>query len=353
MAEDGEAPVVSVAPPIRPLLDRAAAPWLAPTRERLAAMQHQRRLPHGLLLAGSPGAGQPEIAAWLGACLLCRSPAGGGACGRCADCRLVLAGNHPDLRWVGVLPDKKEISIDQARELSLALAMRSYRGGAKVSIIAPAEAMNSKSFNALLKTLEEPAPETYLVLAAGRVDRMPRTVASRCMRIRLPIPGEREALDWLRGQAADDAWPALLQLAGGAPFLAADYAKEGLGALEGEMGSAISAAIDGRLDIVAFAEVCARHAPAARIAWLESWLTRSLKEAAAGSDPVNNNRLPCLQTPAADTKIRAGYRLLDQLREARRQIGGSLNAQLLFEGLAVSLAGLLGRPARRSGGASG
>jgi hypothetical protein len=60
-----------------------------------------------------------------------------------------------------------------------------------------------------------------------------------------------------------------------------------------------------------------------------------------------------LQPPAIDMKIRAGYRLLDQLREGRRQVGGSLNAQLLFEGLAVSLAALLGRPERKSGGASG
>lgn len=353
MTAVAQEPDVSAVPPIRPLLDRAQVPWLAPVRGRLAALQDQGRLPHGLLLAGSPGAGQPEIAAWLGARLLCRSPAAGGACGKCADCRLVLAGNHPDFRWVGVLPDKKEISIDQVRALSLALSMRSYRGGAKVSIFAPAEAMNAKAFNALLKTLEEPAPETYLMLAAGRIDRMPRTVASRCMRVRLPLPGNREALEWLSARSGSEAWPSLLELAGGAPFLAADHAQEGLGALDAELQSAISAAIDGRLDVVAFAEACARNAPAARIAWLESWLTRSLKEAAARSDPVNNNRLPWLQPPAADMKIRAGYRLLDRLREARRQVGGSLNVQLLFEGLAVSLAALLGRPKRRSGGASG
>ncbi len=352
MADAAQEPDVSAAPPMRPLLDRAQVPWLGPIRERLAAMQDEGRLPHGLLLAGSPGAGQPEIAAWLGARLLCRSPVAGGACGQCADCRLVLAGSHPDFRWIGVLADRKDISIDQVRALSLSLAMRSYRGGAKVSILAPAEAMNAKAFNALLKTLEEPAPETYLMLAAGRIDRMPRTVASRCMRVRLPLPGEREALEWLAAQSASEAWPALLELAGGAPFLAADHAQEGLGALDAEMRGAISAAIDGRLDVVAFAEACSRNAPAARIAWLESWLTRSLKEAAARSDPVNNNRLPWLQPPAVDMKIRAGYRLLDRLRDARRQVGGSLNAQLLFEGLAVPLAALLGGPGRRSGGSS-
>ena len=343
---------VALTPPIGPLLERAGAEWLAPLRAQLDALQDQRRLPHGLLLAGSPGAGQAEIGAWLAARLLCRArPAG--ACGQCADCRLFIAGNHPDFYWIAVLPDKKEISIEQMRQLSLALSMRSYRGGAKVAVIAPAEAMNTKAFNALLKTLEEPPEDTYLVLAANRIDRMPKTVMSRCMRVRLPLPAAPEALAWLARRRKDAGWPLLLELAGGAPFLAEEHAEAGLGSLAAEMQGAIEAAVDGQLDVVGFADVCARNSPAARLAWLESWLTRGLKDTALESDPVNNNRLPWLRPPGVETKIRAAYRLLDQLREARRQVGGPLNAQLLFEGLAVSLAALLGRQAQKAGESSG
>jgi DNA polymerase-3 subunit delta' len=340
------------APPIGPLLARAGAGWLAPLRAQLEALQEQGRLPHGLLLAGSPGAGQAEIGAWLAARLLCRAgPAG--ACGRCADCRLFLAGNHPDFHWIGVLPDKKDISIGQMRQLSLALSMRSYRGGAKVALISPAEAMNAKAFNALLKTLEEPPENTYLVLAASRIDRMPKTVMSRCMRLRLPLPDAPQALAWLGSRRPDAAWPVLLELSGGAPFLAEEHADAGLGSLAAEMQGAIDAALDGELDIVGFSDVCAKNSPAARLAWLESWLTRGLRDTALGSDLVNSNRLPWLRPPGVETKIRAAYRLLDQLREARRQVGGPLNAQLLFEGLAVSLAALLSRPARKAGESTG
>jgi hypothetical protein len=60
-----------------------------------------------------------------------------------------------------------------------------------------------------------------------------------------------------------------------------------------------------------------------------------------------------LRPPALETKIRAGFGLLDQLREARRQAGGSLNLLLLFEGLAISLAALVGPPARKPGESSG
>jgi DNA polymerase-3 subunit delta' len=335
-------------PDAAPMLRRAGVPWLAPLRARLGAMQDRTRLAHGLLLAGPPGAGQAELGAWIAARLLCRHRSDD-ACGSCLDCRLFLAGNHPDYFWIGVGAEKKDISIDQMRALSAVLSMRSYRGGAKIAIIAPAEAMNVKSFNALLKTLEEPSDDTFLVLATSRIDRIPRTIASRCMRLRLPLPTPHQAIDWLTGADGRSDWPALLELANGAPFLAEDYAKEGLGELDAEMQEAIAAATRGRLDLVGFAKTCAEKAPAARLVWLESWLTRSLKEAALASDLVNNNRLPWLRPPAPETKIRAGYGLLDKLRDARRQVGGPLNTLLLFEGLLVALAALVSKPQGKAG----
>ena len=326
------------------MLERAGVAWLARVRAHIATQLDQGRMPHGVLLAGPQGAGQAELGVWIAARLLCRAR-DGAPCGDCTDCRLLLAGSHPDYRWISVLPDKKEISIDQMRALSEVLSLRSYRGGAKVAVIFPAEAMSTKAFNALLKTLEEPAPETYIVLAASRIDRIPKTILSRCMRLRPPLPGESEALEWLGRLSPKEDWAALLQLAGGAPFLAAEYAEGGLGGLNAEMEEAMEAASEGKLNLVAFAKACAENSPEARLVWLESWLTRGLKEAALASDLVNNNRLPWLRPPGQETKIRAGYGLLDQLREARRQVGGPLNTQLLFEGLSVSLTAVVGRQA--------
>jgi DNA polymerase-3 subunit delta' len=343
---------VALAPAAAPMLARAAVPWLGPVRTRLATMQDLCRLPHAFLISGSAGAGQAETATWLAARLLCRAT-DGRPCGECADCRLIRAGSHPDFRWVGVLPDKKEISIDQLRALSEALSLRSYRGGAKVAVISPAEAMSTKAHNALLKTLEEPARETYLVLAASRIDRIPKTILSRCTRLVLPLPDEESALAWLRRQGRSADWPALLALARGAPFLAVEHEEAGLGTLDAEMREVLAAAGEGRLDFVAFAAHSAKNAPAARLAWLESWLTRSLKDDALASDLVNNNRLPWLRPPGRETKIRAGFALLHRLRDALRDAGGSLNMQLLFEGLAVSLAALVGQAGGRSRGNAG
>ena len=326
-------------PDVAPWLARAAAPWLDGTRASLAAMLKNGRLAHALLLQGAPGAGQAEIAIWLAERLVCDHPADA-PCRRCAGCRLYRAGNHPDFRWIRVPEDRKEISIAQIRDLSAALSLKSFRGGAKLVLIDPADAMNAHSFNALLKTLEEPAPDTWLLLATGRSERLPRTIASRCAKIRLPLPQPETGLEWLRRQKPGSDWTGLLALAHGAPFLALEYEAAGLADLDREMGEAMQSLAAGRLDLLKHARAWAEHEPAARLFWLESWLTGQLRDAGLASDLVNNNRLPWLRARGGETKIQAGYRLLDALRDARRLVGGSLNTQLLMESLLLSWAPL-------------
>ena len=114
----------------------------------------------------------------------------------------------------------------------------------------------------------------------------------------MPLPEAGVALAWLQRQGPAPQAPELLALAAGAPFLAQEYRDAGLGdAGSRNAGSRLPRPAEGRLDFVAFAEYCAKNAPGARLAWLESWLTRSLKDAALASDAVNNNRLPWLRPP--------------------------------------------------------
>jgi len=322
---------------IREMLSRAKAAWLAPLRERFTAMLDHGRLPHALLLLGREGSGQPELGVWLAARLLC-DQAAASACGACHGCRLFVAATHPDFRYIGVGPDSTAIRVEQIRELSEVLALKSYRGGNKVVLIDPADAMNINSFNALLKTLEEPAGGTFLILTASRLDRLPRTIVSRTTRIRMPLPATAEAVEWLERREGGRSWGGLLELANGAPFLALRYAQAGLEALDHQMQEALDAIDKGQLDVVGTAAAWSADNPEARLFWLESWLAGCLRDAALPGDLVNNNRLPWLRTQGSHSMIPAGYRLLDELREARLLAGGALNKQLLFEGLLVSLA---------------
>src|SRR6185436_1294400 len=103
---------------------------------------------------------------------LCEAPAAdGSACGRCAACAWFEGGNHPDFRVIEQLNKKDEegesaekkpqIEVDQIRALADFVGMSSHRGGRKVVLVHPAEALNPNAANALLKSLEEPPPLTH------------------------------------------------------------------------------------------------------------------------------------------------------------------------------------------------
>jgi DNA polymerase-3 subunit delta' len=331
------------------LLDQARAPWLAPQRGQLAGARAEGRLPHGILLYGPAGAGQSGLALWAAQLFLCEAP-GREPCGRCPSCVLFLAGNHPDFYSLELEEKASNIKVDQVRELCGKLALRSFRGGGKVGLIDPADQMNVQANNALLKTLEEPSEETLLILSASRPDRLPRTVISRCQRMKVATPENSQGVDWLNGQQPREDWRELLDLSAGAPFRALQMAADGTGELCEEMRRSLSEAVAGnQYDPLGMAAAWCKDRPAERLAWLERWIEESIRAMAAEGDPVNNNRDFRLPTNGTGVNIRSAFALLDRLRDARALLEGSLNTQLMFEDLTVQLVETLaGRTAGRT-----
>jgi len=327
------------------ILASATVSWLDAGRHQLLSAIRDERLPHGLLIHGPADIGQSGLAVWAAQLALCDVPSRA-PCGECAGCRLFLAGNHPDFRTVKIEDKASVIKVDQVRELCTALSLKSYRGGRKVGIIDPADKMNAFSFNALLKTLEEPPEDTLLVLVAARIDRMPRTVVSRCQRIRIQVPAAGEAIEWLEGRASRDDWPVLLALAGGAPARALALAEAGMAELAEE-----TRALFGRrhIDPVGLADAWSRDRPAERLAVLEYQLEQCLRAGlGVRSDVVNNNRDLSLPSDRSGVNITSAFGLLDRTRDARALLDTSLNTQLLLEDLLVGLAeALVGRDAGR------
>jgi DNA polymerase-3 subunit delta' len=330
------------------MLARAGAPWLRQAREQLAAARRDGKLAHGILLHGTSGAGQSALALWTANLVLCQE-SGTAPCGRCRSCVLFLAGNHPDFYSVELEAKASYIKVDQIRELCGKLTLRSYSGGGKAGVIDPADKMNPQANNALLKTLEEPPEETFLILAASRLDRLPRTVVSRCQRVRIATPPGEEAVAWLNGELARQDWPDLLKLAAGAPFRALDLAGEGAGELTGEMRTVLAqGGSGGALDPLELAAQWSKDRPAARLAWLEGWLESQIRERASGSDVVNNNHDFRLPSAGVGVNIKSAFALLDKVRDARQLLESSLNTQLLLEDLLVQFVdALAGRTAGR------
>lgn len=169
--------------------------------DALAAMlrsARELRLHHAVLVTGSRGTGKTLVASALAGALLCESGDEESGCGQCAPCRKVESRNHADLHFVSVLEDKQDISVDQLRELQVTLGRRPSEGRARVVIVDPADRLNEQGQNALLKTLEEPGADTFLLLTTSRPERLLETVRSRmhCLRL-LPLSasGVEAALD--------------------------------------------------------------------------------------------------------------------------------------------------------------
>ncbi len=331
-------PEVMDAPPgLDVALTRAEVNWFSAQRQFLLDSLAGGRLPHGLMFTGQAGAGQSELALWLAGLLLCDAPALG-RCGQCAGCKLFTAGTHPDYYGIGIEPDKTGVLVEQIRDLSADLALRSYRGRRKVALIDPADMMNVNAANSLLKTLEEPPEDTVVILVASRTYRLPATIVSRTSRVVVPVPSRETALAWLGQQPEQQPWERLLDLAHGAPFAAISLAEQGAGTLDQEMSEAVSGALEGGLDVLALAKHWSESLPAARLSWLRWWLMGLIRSASLGgpaSDVVNNNRVPSLPGAGSEPIIRASYRLLDQIEDAIAQLSSSLNLQLLFEGLVI------------------
>ena len=316
----------------------AGAPWLAPARERIVQALARERLAHALLLQGQPGLGKSALADWIARLALCDSP-GAAPCDVCTSCRLHGAGTHPDLRRVGVAEDKKQVAVEDIRELIAGLTLKSYRGRRKVAIIDPADAMNASAANALLKTLEEPSAGTLLVLTAARPERLPATIASRCQRIKIAPPDRATALAWLVAVDAATDWQGPLALAAGAPVGAVALAAAGAAELERDMAELPAILSRPGADLVAIADRCQQRLPAERLRWIENWVTERIRRGLTTAVSGHSTATAGLPSTARRRHIQGLYAILDEARAAQSALlRGSTNVTLLFEHLLLMLA---------------
>lgn len=118
-------------------------------------------------------------------------------CEECDQCRQIKKNIHPDVTWIKKENDKKDITVEQIRELQDKLAVHSFFKNYKIAVIENVEQMNLASANALLKTLEEPTKKTILILTSQNVNKIPKTVLSRVQKIKLLPVSTKEIFDHL------------------------------------------------------------------------------------------------------------------------------------------------------------
>jgi DNA polymerase III subunit delta' len=205
-------------------------PWQQPAWQDLVHRQQQGGLPHALMLTGPRGVGKHVFALGIARWLLCARRVSGAmshACGQCHSCLLWQAGNHPDFMAVAPEEGSRQIRIDSIRKLNDFLNQTPQISPCQVVVLHPSEVLNHNAANALLKTLEEPPGESFILLESERFGSVMPTIRSRCQRIVLPVPSRALAAQWLQQSGwADTAAQDALRHNQGAPLAALEWLQQ-------------------------------------------------------------------------------------------------------------------------------
>ena len=311
-------------------------PWLESSCQHFYRMALAGRMPHAVMLLGPDGLGKRGLSRWLSRLVLCDSPAELGACGQCRNCQLQDAGTHPDYFVCEPAAGKKQIGVDQIREL---ISGSSLTGsGHRVFVIVPAEALNPNSANALLKTLEEPTPGTLLILVAQMRSALPATILSRCHVHPLTRPSADQAVDWLSKDLQVSRPEAASALATAEGRI--DLAREILQGAEGldQVAQDLARAAEGQVDLSEMAARWADESLDARLSIMSALLTRSAWMAAgvrsAGdTGDGNGSGLERLTAGMDLATLTDCYR---QVNRCRSRLKGSLRPELQVEELLLN-----------------
>lgn len=306
-------------------------PWQAAQWSQLGELMQSGRLPHALMLVGAQHTGKSRLALALSRLLLCAAPVDGVNCGHCHACELSASGSHGDFRWVQPEGKSRVIKIDQVRDLVHFTQQTASFGRRKVVVLAPADSMNVNAFNALLKSLEEPAEDTFLLLICHRLHSIPATIRSRCQLMRLPTPAFKAGLEWLMHLAgSEEESRKLLELSGGRPLLAEQLLHEGGSEDLLARRAGLNALFEGQIT-----------APQLRAVWdgveVDDFLQQLAQEIQRRLRQRTGEQL-------SSVNGRRAFRLLDELSQLRRAISAGSNPgkQILLDAVLAKLQRELG-----------
>lgn len=304
-------------------------------RHLARALRHGRTR-HAYLITGPSRIGKTRLALAFAAALNCTGAEP--PCGECRACTLTLKRAHPDLTILEAAQEGGTLKIDDVRDLQQVLSLRPYEARRRVALLRRFNEATPQAMDALLKTLEEPAPNTVLLLTADSPDALLPTIVSRCQPIHLrPLPIEtvRAALE--RERSVDpDAARMLAQLSGGRigwALSACDNPAER--ATRDDAITLLAAALEGtRRERFALVEKLALD-KVGLLTWLDIWqgYWRDVVLAACGSAAplINADHEPAIRALAERAGRDAAQQALTATRQTLAHLGRNVNTRLALE----------------------
>jgi DNA polymerase-3 subunit delta' len=311
------------------------------------------RVPHGLMFAGPHGVGKGTTAQAVAALFLCERPGKFDACGACNSCVAIAAAAHPDFhvitREMARLHDRSgtskatQISIEVIRrELAEPANRKTVLGCGKVFVVDQAERMTAQAQNGLLKTLEEPAGRTLIILLTTHANELLATVRSRCQIIRFR-PLDRALVEAELQRTGIDAAQAraAAELTSGSLGLALSWIRDGLLDSALAVSASIEHALSGR-EPGDFAGLVRKSADAHAAKAIEhdeltskDWAVRNGVEMFL-SVAANRARLS-MADPDNDTMLVPACDTIDAIARAEKYLEANVNVALVLEQLGLAL----------------
>jgi len=310
-------------------------PWQNEQWSLLVEQKLQQRLPHALLLHGAAGVGKNYLAHLLAKFLLCENGKHDLPCGKCHSCNLFAAGSHPDFflasnlfgineqdgeEGVGRKKKKatapsKQIKIECIRALVKFSRLSAFQHGKRVAIIEPAEWMNHNSANTLLKTLEEPGEDVFIILVSHQPSRLLPTLRSRCQSHFCATPDHAISMQWLAHHISPERAEMALAFSHAAPLKALSAVNSDQDLLYSEIMLTLEACRRREVTYLFAADSLAKHDAATVLDWWMSLLHRQ----------------------ACEYPSSYKLRFSDELLQARGKVQGTANpnTRMLFESLLI------------------
>jgi DNA polymerase-3 subunit delta' len=310
-------------------------------------------LRHAYLFTGPPGVGRRTLALRLAQAINCpQPPAPGEPCRVCQTCRQLEQMQHPDLSIVQAEVEGGTLKVEQVRELQHSLALTPYAVRYRVALLLRFEEAHQSAANALLKTLEEPAPQVVLAVTAESAEALLPTIVSRCEVLRLrPAPVEEvsQALQARRGLAPEQA-NLLAHISGGRVgyALRLSAAPEQLEQRQAWLDHHRRLLAASRVERFAYADTITKYKENERDVmlrelsrelntWLSLWRDVLLRVAGAAAPPTNPDRELDIQSLAERLDLPGAQRIVAAIERTQDLLGRNVNARLATEVLLLDL----------------